>query len=382
VPLEIRALIVEDEAIIAHDIASMLEELGYSVSGIASSATTALAFADKEPVDVVLMDIRIKGDVDGIDLAAQLKKSHRLPVVYITAHTDDVTLERARATEPFGYIAKPLTSADIKVALSIALQRHRIQWKAEERESSLLAALERLEKSEHDLARSSSTLAAIQKAIASDLRGPLQAISVSARALNAQDKDVFSEMAREHLLAISNNSRRLDLLMEALLNYFSASAIERKSAQPIQASSALRAAMLNLRSAIESSQAHIQIGDLPSVLVHPAALTLIFQNLLANAIQFAGSRSPLIVISAEQDGDFWQFTVKDHGVGFDPSQSAKIFELLHRAHGDSSEGNGLGLAICQRLVAEHGGRIWAESQPGEGASFHLTIPAWFTNLGA
>jgi signal transduction histidine kinase len=380
--LDVRVLIVEDEAIIAHDVALMVEELGYSVAGIASSAKTAVAFAEKDLVDIVLMDIRIKGDVDGINLAAQLRQTYRLPVVYMTAHTDDVTLERARATEPFGYIAKPLTSADIKVALSIALQRHRIQWKAEERESSLRAAIENLEQSQHHLTRSTKMLSVLTEAIAGDFRDPVHAVRVSAEALAAQNRTNGCEDGSQHLLAISDGCRHIDLLIESLMEYFRASSVERKGAQPIQASGPLRTAMEKLSSVIESSHAVIDIGEMPSVLVHPVALTLIFQNLLANSIKFCGDRSPLIFISAQQAGDFWQFTVKDHGVGFDALQAERIFQLFQRAHGRDYAGTGLGLAICERLVTEHGGKIWAESQQNEGAQFHFTVPSWLTNLAA
>jgi len=381
-PLDVHVLIVEDEAIIAHDVASMLEGLGYSISGIASSASTALALAGKEPADIVLMDVRIKGEMDGIDLAGELKQLYRLPVIYMTAHTDDLTLARARETEPFGYITKPMTAADIKVALCIALRRHRIQWQAEERESSLQTAIEQLEQAQHDLSRSNNTLAVLTKALSQDLKEQVQAISVSAGMLALEENTAATPEGREYLDGIREGSQRLDSLMKALLDYFSASLLERKGAQPIQSSDPLRLALINLKSAIESSQARIEAGDLPAVLIHPAALLMIFQNLLENSIKFSGQHAPHVFISAEREGNFWQFTVKDNGIGFDPGQSQKIFELFRRAHGNEYTGTGLGLAICQRLVLEHGGRIWAESKSGEGAEIHFTVPAWFTNLAA
>jgi len=377
-PFDIRVLIVEDEAIIAQDVASMLENLGYSVAGVAASGEAALVYAETQAVDIVLMDIQIKGKRDGIDTAGELKELYRLPVVYMTAHTDDDTLARARATEPFGYIAKPLTPGDIKVALAIALQRHRLHWQAEERKVSLQAAVENLEKSSRELARSNNSLALLAKALSHDLQEPLHAISISSNLL-ALEKDIAAtEKGREYLRAIKDGCLRLDTLMSALLDYFSASSLERKGVQPIQATGPLRAAMHNLSADIESSGARIDAPHLPAVLVHPSALMLIFQNLLANSIKFAGDRAPHIQVSAEREGDFWRFTVKDNGIGFDPAQSEAIFDLFARAHGRPYSGTGLGLAMCRRLVDEHGGRIWAESGTGEGAQFHFTIPAWFT----
>lgn len=127
-------LIVEDERIIARDIKLMLEELGYAVSGIASSGDQALALAAQQSSDLVLMDIRIKGDRDGVQTAAQLIERYQLPIVYITAHTDDLTLVRARETEPFGYVTKPITMQDLKIAIAMALTRHRAQRQIEKRE--------------------------------------------------------------------------------------------------------------------------------------------------------------------------------------------------------------------------------------------------------
>lgn len=381
-PLDVRVLIVEDESIIAHDVAYMLEGLGYSVAGIASSAAAALAFAEKEPVDIVLMDIRIKGEMDGIDLAGELRQLYGLPVVYMTAHTDDLTLARARETEPFGYITKPMTSAHIKVALCLALRRHRIHWQSEEREASLQTAVEQLERAQHDLSRSNSTLAVLTQAVSSVLKEQVHAIGASASMLALAEPISATLEGRAYLAAVREGCQRLDSQIMALLDYFSASLLERKGAQPIQAGDPLRLAQVNLQSIIDSSQARIEAEDLPAVLVHPTALLLIFQNLLANSIRFSGERAPRVFISAEREGNFWQFTVKDNGIGFDQSQSLKIFELFQCAHGNEYTGTGLGLAMCQRLVTEHGGRIWAESKLGEGAEFHFTIPAWFTTLAA
>jgi signal transduction histidine kinase len=379
--LDVRVLIVEDEAIIAHDVASMLEGLGYSIAGIAASAPAALAFAGNHPVDIVLMDIRIRGEMDGIRLAGELKQRYGLPVVYMTAHTDDVTLARARETEPFGYITKPMTSADIKVALCIALRRHRLQWQSQERESSLRTAVEhaaaRMDEAQHELSRSRHTLALLTNAISTDLKQPLQAISISASMLALENHIASTEKGRQYLDAIRSDCRHLDSLMTALLDYFTASSLERKGAQPVQASEPLRLALAHLRPAIDLSRARITTDDLPQVLVHPMALMLIFENLLANSIKFAGDRAPLIFISAAREGDFCRFTVEDSGVGFDPSRAHEIFQLFKRAHGPQYAGTGLGLALCHRLVSEHGGKIWAESQSGQGAKFHFTLPAWF-----
>ena len=127
-------LIVEDERIVAMDLQQMLSGLGYDTSAIASSAEEAIARASQRCPDVVLMDIRIKGRRDGIETAELLKRQFRVPVVYLTAHADDATLERAKKTEPHAYLIKPVKPADLHSAIEVCLYRHEMEKRLRERE--------------------------------------------------------------------------------------------------------------------------------------------------------------------------------------------------------------------------------------------------------
>lgn len=119
--------IVEDEAIVAEDIRQMLIGMGYEVAGIAATADEALKVAETELPNLVLMDIRIKGARDGIDAAEQMLAQYDIPVVFLTAYADERTLERAKATLPYGYIVKPFEEKDIKTVIETALYRHTLQ---------------------------------------------------------------------------------------------------------------------------------------------------------------------------------------------------------------------------------------------------------------
>jgi CheY-like chemotaxis protein len=118
-------LIVEDEGIVAQEIKSRLEKSGYSVCAVAHDGKTAIAHAGDMHPDLVLMDIRLKGQMDGIEAAGQIRERFNLPVVYLTAYTDAATLERAKAEEPFGYVVKPFETRSLMVSIEIALHRHR-----------------------------------------------------------------------------------------------------------------------------------------------------------------------------------------------------------------------------------------------------------------
>lgn len=118
-------LVVEDEGIVAQEIKSRLEKSGYTVCAVAHDGKTAIAHADDKKPDLVLMDIRLKGEMDGIEAAGIIGERFRIPVVYLTAYTDPDTLERAKVKDPFGYVVKPFETRSLMVSIEIALHRHR-----------------------------------------------------------------------------------------------------------------------------------------------------------------------------------------------------------------------------------------------------------------
>src|SRR5579883_426068 len=140
----VQILVVEDEGVIAADIKDCLEGLGYAVPAVAASGEEAIATATTLRPDIVLMDIRLKGDMDGVQAAAQIWQRLHIPVVYSTGYSDRVTLERAKATGPFGYVLKPIEERELYVAIETALQRYRLDKDLQEREqwlSNILRAI-------------------------------------------------------------------------------------------------------------------------------------------------------------------------------------------------------------------------------------------------
>src|SRR5688572_13382810 len=122
-----RVLIVEDEAIVAKDIENTLHVLGYSVPAIAASGEAAIEKAEALHPDLILMDIKLKGPIDGVRAAAEIGGRLGIPIVYLTAHADEATLRRAKITQPFGYVVKPFDQRDLHAAVELALHRHRTQ---------------------------------------------------------------------------------------------------------------------------------------------------------------------------------------------------------------------------------------------------------------
>src|SRR4028119_831448 len=136
-----KILIVEDESIVAFNIQNRLEGLGYVVAAIVSSGEAALQIAAQNHPDLVLMDIKLKGRIDGIEAAAQIRNCFNIPVVYLTAYTDDETLNRAKLTEPYGYILKPFESRDLCTTIEVALYKHQMEQELREREQWLTTTL-------------------------------------------------------------------------------------------------------------------------------------------------------------------------------------------------------------------------------------------------
>jgi light-regulated signal transduction histidine kinase (bacteriophytochrome) len=129
-----------------------------------------------------------------------------------------------------------------------------------------------------------------------------------------------------------------------------------------------------LQLAIADAKAEVTHDPLPTVLGDATRLGQVFQNLIGNALKFRGMAVPRIHVSAQRDGQHWRFAVRDNGIGIDPQQAGRLFQVFQRLHTHSEyPGTGIGLAICKRIVELHGGRIWVESQPGEGSIFYFTI---------
>jgi chemotaxis family two-component system sensor kinase Cph1 len=139
---------------------------------------------------------------------------------------------------------------------------------------------------------------------------------------------------------------------------------------------ALDAALNNLQISIDESCALITRDPLPTLHGDAIQIVQLLQNLLANAIKFRSEASPKIHVSASLDTREWIFAVRDNGIGIDPKHSERIFVIFQRLHNrEKYSGTGIGLAICKKIVERHEGRIWVESTPGRGATFHFTLPA-------
>ena len=137
----------------------------------------------------------------------------------------------------------------------------------------------------------------------------------------------------------------------------------------------MRHALEGLHESIHEAGAEVTHGELPTLRADRLQLAQLFQNLVGNALKFRSDAPPKIHVDATRDGDFWRFAVRDNGIGIDPQFQERIFGVFRRLHTERQyPGTGIGLAICRRIVERHGGRIWVESELGQGATFCFTLP--------
>jgi signal transduction histidine kinase len=239
---------------------------------------------------------------------------------------------------------------------------------------ALNAELEaRIDERTHELKQINEELQQFAYVASHDLQEPLRTITSFTQLLANRYRGKLDEDADEFIGYIVSSSRRMTDLINGLL----ALVRLRKSGQsatPIAFEELLEEAKASLQAAIRESRAEIQNGPLPALIVDRVQFSQLLQNLISNAIKYRRDERPLVRVEAKQDSSDWIFSISDNGQGFDQQYAERIFALFQRLHSREVEGTGMGLSISRKIVERHGGRIWAESTPGVGSTFHFSLP--------
>jgi light-regulated signal transduction histidine kinase (bacteriophytochrome) len=233
-----------------------------------------------------------------------------------------------------------------------------------------------LKRSNEELRRANQDLEVFAYSASHDLQEPLRTISISAQLIEERWEKRLEGQDAMFLANILTASNRMSALIEDLLAYAGVTKYEEGPAPRVDAAHVLSSVLEGLRAAIEETGATVTVGALPMVAIHASRLAQVFQNLIGNAIKYRSKEVPRVHIAAvERDG--WSvFSVADNGIGIKPQYAEQIFGLFKRLHSrEEYPGSGIGLAICQRIVEQYGGRIWLErSAPGGGSTFCFSIP--------
>ncbi|HEY2017420.1 MAG TPA: PAS domain-containing protein [Bryobacteraceae bacterium] len=207
-----------------------------------------------------------------------------------------------------------------------------------------------------------------------DLQEPLRMVSIYTQQI-LRSLDGGDEKMRQYSGFVRQGLTRMEALIRDLLTFSRSVHADETSSGTADLSESLKEALSVLKVPIEEAGASITAAAMPRVRGDAAQLAHVFQNLLSNALKYRNKGvSPEIHCGAELAGNQWIVSVRDNGIGFEQQYAERIFGLFKRLHKDEYPGTGLGLAICKRIVERYGGRIWAEGRPGEGSTFHFSLP--------
>ncbi len=231
---------------------------------------------------------------------------------------------------------------------------------------------------EEDLRRANKDLEQFAFSASHDLQEPLRNIAIFSQLLKKQYGNRLDAQADEFLNFIVEGAQHMGSLVSDLLTYTQAASLEREQVTPVAAGNVFEQVLKGLDRALQERHGTVTSGPLPSVPVKEIHLHQLLQNLIGNALKYCkDDEPPRVHVSAMRQESHWRFSVQDNGIGVAPEHQVQVFGIFKRLHGNGGKysGTGIGLAICEKIVDRYRGRIWMESELGQGSTFHFTLPA-------
>ncbi len=330
----------------------------------ANSGNEALKLTIHHDFALALLDIQMP-EMDGYELAELLRqeeKTAEMPFIFISAiYKESINIFQGYETGAFSYITKPFEPKVLLAKVQFFIDKYR-------KEQALQLKTRELELINEELKSFSYS-------VSHDLRAPLRAIGGFSKVLQTKAADKLDQDNQRYLNMIVDNVDKMSQLIDDLLT-FSRMSRQEKNFTSVDMTALAKTVFDEL---IQSSQKHIpklNLVDLPEAVADKQMMHQVFSNLIGNAIKYtAGVSNPQVEIGCKTGDDENIYYIKDNGVGFDMEYKEKLFQLFQRLHSeDEFEGTGVGLAIVKRIINRHNGSVWAESDPGKGATFYFSIP--------
>jgi signal transduction histidine kinase len=406
-----RIMIVEDERIIADDIQITLEDLGYTVPCAAASGKDAIDKAEKHRPDLVLMDIVLQGEMDGIDAAKQIYSRFDIPIIYLTAYADESVLERAKKTAPFGYIIKPFEDRELHSGIETALFKHKMERELKQKNVRLEQSIKELKSTQQQLiqAEKMASLGQLATSVAHEINNPLGYISNNFDIIlrystrlrkfikKCEDcKPIFEKGTDVQRMAFLEETQelrkeiKLDVILDDIEDVIEESntGIERikniVSSLNVFAHIDGKPIPANLNNIIEDILVVVssdikykaklikKYGDIPEVMCYPQQLGQVFITLLTNAAYAIEGRGIINIKTYKAEKNVC-VEIKDTGKGIPEELQEKIFEPFFTTK-EPGKGTGLGLTVAYNVIEKHCGKIKVSSKVGEGTTFTIVLP--------
>jgi len=361
--LAAKLLIVDDEPANVELLEELLEGEGYqNVRSLTDPRSVGETYREWRP-DLVALDLNMP-HLDGFQVLDQLREidgpDGYLPVIVLTAYQDREIRYRALRAGAKDFLTKPFDLVETLLRVRNLIEVRLLY-------DQTRALNEQLAESNADLERFAFVAS-------HDLQEPLRSVTRYVQMLDKKYSEALDETATRYIGRAVEGTKRMQALILALLDYARVGS-RGEMFMPVDAGAVVNRVVSDLSAQVAETRAEITMDTLPTVLGDEQQLTQLLQNLIGNALKFHGEAIPEVHVAAEQTDHAWEFSVADNGIGFEPEYAEQIFEIFQRLHGRGSyDGTGIGLAVCRKIVQRHGGRIWVDSLPGEGATFRFTIP--------
>jgi signal transduction histidine kinase len=208
-----------------------------------------------------------------------------------------------------------------------------------------------------------------------DLKEPVRNLALSCQVLQLEYRPQLDASADQFLVYISDAARRMEALVDDLLDYTRSSVVTAVPDDPLDLNLVVRDVLEDLHTLVEETGAVVYSHPLPALCMQQFHIEQVFHHLIENSLVYRSKKVPEIDISAEEVGGAWRFAIKDNGIGIEPEYHDTIFGLFKRLQKrDELSGSGIGLATCRKIIESYGGRIWVESRPGNGSTFFFSLP--------
>jgi two-component system sensor histidine kinase/response regulator len=363
----VRILVVDDEVAQMTALCDTLREQGYDVVGY-GAGKPALAELQRSKFDLLLADLMMP-EMDGIALLnAALQAAPDMVGIIMTGAGTVATAVEAMKTGALDYILKPFKLSVILPVISRALAMRRLRLENEELTLRLHERADQLEAANKELE-------AFSYSVSHDLRAPLRAIDGYCRMIEEDSGDKLDEEGKRLFAVVRASGQKMGQLIDDLLA-FSKLGRQHMNASQVDMNALVNEAWKEVQASSPEIAADFRLQPLPLAWGDRALLKQVWINLLSNAMKYSAKRDkPVVEVGGDAQGSMMSFCVKDNGAGFDMRYADKLFGVFQRLHREEEfSGTGIGLAIVQRVVIRHGGRVWAEGKKDEGAAFFFSLP--------